>query len=133
MQDLASHQAGKPAVRASGKNPHAVPYSRLTLTAQLEVLAQPLEQSWERCAPLNPFLRTWHERALAGRLKVSPWPPSAARWLGGAAYARRFLQLVPPLFSRAPGPAAGRAAQADFLRRKLRSENLYPLLWNSST
>jgi len=132
MPDAAGRLAGKPAVLASGRNPRPVPYSRLSLTAQLEVLAQPLEQSWERCAPLNPFLRTWHERALAGRLKVSPWPPSAARWLGGRAYARRFLQLVPPLFSRAPDAGAGRAAQADFLRRKLRSENLYPLLWTSS-
>jgi glycosyltransferase involved in cell wall biosynthesis len=132
MPRAASRLAGKPAVLALGNNPRAVPYSRLTLAAQLEVLAQLVEQSWERCAVLNPFLQTWHERALAGRLKASPWPRSAARWLGGRAYAQRFLGLVPPLLSRAPRAAAGQGAQAEFLRRKLRSENLYPLLWNPS-
>jgi len=131
MPRAASRLAGKPAVLASGNNPRAVPYSRLTLAAQLEVLAQPLEQSWERCALLNPFLPRWHERALAGRLEASPWPRSAARRLGGRAYAQRFLGLVPPLLSWAPRAGAGQRAQAEFLRRKLRSENLYPLLWNS--
>jgi glycosyltransferase involved in cell wall biosynthesis len=132
MPRAASRLAGKPIVLASGANPRAVPYSRLTLTAQLEVLAQPVEQSWQRCAVLNRFLQTWHERALAGRLKAGPWPRSAARWLGGRAYAQRFLGLVPPWLSRALRAAAGQRAQAEFLRRKLRAENLYPLLWNSS-
>ena len=110
-----------------------MPFSRLTLTAQLEVLAQPVEQSWERCTALNPFLKTWRARAVAGRLETSPWPRSAARWLGGRAYARRFLELVPPLLSEAPRAGAGLTAQADFLRLKLRAEYIYPLLWNSST
>ena len=35
---------GKPAVLAAGKAPCPVPFSRLTLTAQLEVLAQPVER-----------------------------------------------------------------------------------------
>jgi hypothetical protein len=41
--------------------------------------------------------------------------------------------FVPPLLSRAPRAGASQAAQAAFLRRKLRTENLYPLLWNSRT
>ena len=75
----------------------------------------------------------WRERAVAGRLEISPWPRSAARWLGGRAYARRFLELVPPFFAEAPRVGASQAAQAEFLRKKLRVENLYPLLWNSRT
>ena len=131
MPSAAGRLAGKPAVLASGNDPRPVPFSRLTLAAQLEVLARPLDESWERCAPLNRFLTAWRERALEGRLQASPWPPSAARWLGGRAYARRFLQLMPvPCWAPLPA-AAGKAAQAEFLRRKLRSENLYPLLWNS--
>ena len=133
MPRAAAKLAGKPAVLAAGNEPCPVPFSRLTLTAQLEVLAQPVERSWERCAPLNPFLKTWRERAVAGRLQASPWPRSAARWLGGRAYARRFLELVPPLLSKAPRAGASQAAQAEFLRKKLRAENLYPLLWNSRT
>jgi hypothetical protein len=133
MPCAAARLAGKPAVLAAGKASCPVPFSRLTLTAQLEVLAQPVGHSWERCAALNPFLRTWRERAVTERLATSPWPRSAARWLGGRAYARRFLQLVPPLLSKAPPAGASQAAQAEFLRKKLRAENLYPLLWNSRT
>jgi hypothetical protein len=133
MPRAASQLVGKPAVLAASEAPCPVPFSRLTLTAQLEVLAQPIERSWERCATLNPFLEVWRKRAAAGRLAASPWPRAAARWLGGRAYARRFLELVPPLCSRTPDPGASQAAQAEFLRQKLRAEYLYPLLWNSRT
>jgi hypothetical protein len=131
MPRTASRWVGKPAILAAGAQPVPVPFSRLTLTAQLEVLAQPVGLSWEQCVPLNPFLKTWRERAVAGRLGVTPWPPSARRWLGGETYARRFLELVPPLLARAPGAGASQAAQTAFLRLKLRMENSYPLLWNS--
>jgi glycosyltransferase involved in cell wall biosynthesis len=131
MPRAANRLAGKPAVLVAGKEPRSVPFSRLTLTAQLEVLAQPAVQSWERCAPLNPFLKTWRSRVAAGKLQASLWPRSAARWLSGRAYARRFLDLVPPLLSKAPPQGASQAAQAEFLCKKLRVENLYPLLWNS--
>ncbi len=133
MPRAAANLAGKPAVLAAGEQPCPVPFSRLTLAAQLEVLAQPVERSWERCAPLNPFLKIWRARAQAGRLQTSPWPRSAARWLGGRAYVRRFLELVPPWLSKAPRAGASQAAQAEFLRQKLRAEYLYPLLWNSRT
>lgn len=133
MPRAASQLAGKPAVLAAGQGPCPVPFSRLTLTAQLEVLAQPVEGSWARCVGLNPFLRAWRERAAAGGLIASPWPRGAARWLGGRAYARRFLELVSRLPSWAPPAGASQAAQAEFLRKKLRAENLYPLLWNSRT
>jgi glycosyltransferase involved in cell wall biosynthesis len=133
MPRAAAKLAGKPAVLAGGEQPSPVPFSRLTLTAQLEVLAQPVDQSWERCGALNPFLLKWRERAIAGCLETSPWPRSAARWLGGRAYAKRFVDLVPPLLSRAPRAGASQAAQAEFLRKKLRAENIYPILWNSRT
>jgi glycosyltransferase involved in cell wall biosynthesis len=133
MPRAASLLAGKPAVLAAGSAPCPVPFSRLTLAAQLEVLSQPVGHSWNRCVALNPFLKEWRERALTGRLKTSPWPRSADRWLSGRAYARRFLDLVPPLLSQAPRTGASRAAQTEFLRKKLRAENIYPLLWNSRT
>ncbi len=133
MPSAAARLAGKPAVLAAGEPPCPVPFSRLTLTAQLEVLAQPVERSWEQCATLNPFLKAWRKQAVARRLRASPWPRSAARWLGGRAYARRFLQLVPPILSQAPRAGASQAAQAEFLRQKLRADHLYPLLWNSRT
>ena len=133
VSDAASQLAGKPALLAAGETPCPVPFSRLTLTAQLEVLAQPVEQSWARCAPLNPFLKRWRRRATAGQLRVSPWPRSASRWLGGRAYARRFFALVPSPPVRPPRKGVSQAAQAEFLRQKLRTEWLYPILWNSRT
>ena len=133
MPRAAARLVAKPAVLAAGAEPCPVPFSRLTLTAQLEVLGQPVAASWEQCLPLNRFLGPWRERAAAGQLQTSPWPRSAERWLGGRAYAQRFLSLVPPLFARAPRSSASQAAQAEFLRKKLRAENLYPLLWNPRT
>jgi len=108
-------------------------FSRLTLTAQLEVLVQPLRESWAACARLNPFLETWQRRATTGQLSVTPWPRAAKGWLGGEAYARKF-------FAALQARAAGRAAafspgriQADFIAQKLARHNLYPLLWNTRT
>ena len=133
MPRAAARFVGLPALLAAGPGPCPVPFSRLTLTAQLEVLARPLGHSWEQCAPLNPFLKRWRDRAAKRRLETSPWPRSATRWLGGRAYAQRFLDLVPGLGGGATRAGASQAAQSEFLRKKLRSENLYPLLWKSLT
>jgi hypothetical protein len=64
-------------------------------------------------------------------LRVSPWPRSAARWLSGRAYARRFFELLPVIGADWPKQGAAKRAQAQFIRQKLRAENLYPILWNS--
>ena len=107
-----------------------VSFSRLTLTAQLEVLAHPAPESWNACAPLNPWLEEWRGRAAAGRLRVTPWPASANCWLGGDAYGRRFFEAL-----RAPKPPA-RAfnptqIQTKFIESKLAATNLFPLLWST--
>jgi glycosyltransferase involved in cell wall biosynthesis len=119
----------------------AVPFSRLSLTAQLEVLAQPVARSWERCLPINPFLGVWRRRAATGRLQVTRWPRTADRWLSGRAYAERFSRLARAEMishrrttSRREGTTTAAAAasvdcQSDFIRAKLRPEYLYPLLW----
>jgi len=133
MPRAASGLAGSPAVLAAGDRPCPVAFIRLTLTAQLEVLACPVAVSWERCVPLNPFLRRWRARAVAGGLKVSPWPRSAGRWLGGFAYVRRFLELLPWGDEPNPRTHASKRCQAALLGRKLRAEFLYPLLWNIVT
>ncbi len=130
MPRAAARLAGTPALLAAGQ-PQPAPFSRLTLTAQLEVLDQPADRSWARCVRLNPFLAAWRRQAAAGRLAASAWPASAASWLGGRAYARAFIELAQSLPSRRGGrPRASRRAQESFLRWKLRPEYLYPLLWN---
>ncbi|MEW6304108.1 MAG: glycosyltransferase [Verrucomicrobiota bacterium] len=124
--------AGTP-VMLSRRAPQPVPFSRLTLTAQLEVLAQPAKPSWELCAPLNPELSGWKKRAGAGKLKSTPWPRTADRWLGGAAYAKRFAQLATGNARRPASASAALRAQAGFMREKLGAEHLFPLLWDLDT
>lgn len=125
--------AGEPAVLRHGARPAPVPFSRLTLTAQLEVLAHPARESWERCAPLNPFLVAWRKRASAGRLQVTPWPSTADGWLSGPAYARRWAEALAGKARKVPDARNAFAAQQDFIACKLGAEYLYPLLWEKNS
>lgn len=108
--------------------PPVVPFSSLTLTGQLEILAQPPERSWEACLRYNPWLRTWQRRVARDELRVTPWPDRADRWLGLRAYAHRFWQLV----RSRPRPApcsAPQKAQASFLEKTLAEALRHPILW----
>ena len=129
-----------PAVRAflslppvlAAENSCPVPFSRLTLTAQIEVLAHPVAESLQTCLPLNPFLEIWIQRAAAGKLRVTPWPRTAEQWLSGHAYAHRFFSALSSKATRRPlfSPID---VQTDFIENKLSADNLYPLLWSTRT
>jgi hypothetical protein len=123
--------AGTPLMLAAPA-PQPVPFSRLTLTAQIEVLAHPTRESWTLCAALNPFLARWRERAATGRLQISAWPKTADPWLSGPAYARRFFQFTRRPAGAAPAGAA-QAAQQEFIRAKLDATQLFPLLWSTQS
>lgn len=128
----------------AAKRPHEIAFSRLTLTAQLEVLTCPDRETWAACLPLNPFLERWRQRTTTKKLRVTPWPRTAKGWLGGEAYAQRFFAALPltPSLSPSDGKrvAAGRVrsaplfssskVQSDFIAAKLDTRNLYPLLWS---
>lgn len=129
-----------PAWLSRATAPSCLPFSRLTLEAQLEVLSQPVAQSWRRCAPLNPFLSTWRRRAAEGRLQSPPWPIQAGRQLSGAAYAERLLHLAetasPPAAPASPlGPRNvvdsidSQRCQNQFIRTVSRPDSMFPLLW----
>ena len=120
--------AGEPALLAR-KIPQPAPFSRLTLTAQIEVLSHPADASWKLCAPLNAFLATWKKRAAAGRLQATPWPRSSAKWLSGPAYAARFAEIARSTKRHTVDPTASLAAQDEFLRARLDSAHQFPLLW----
>lgn len=112
----------------------SVPFSRLTLTAQLEVLARPIAHSWELCAPLNPFLGDWKLRAAKGKLHHTAWPDTAAQWLSGEAYARRFWKTMLARASRKRLPTpAGIFAEHDLMRAKLDRNNFFALLWSTES
>jgi len=125
--------AGRPVLLAAGQKPRAVPFSRLTLSAQLEVLAQPRDRSWAVCALLNPFLKAWRQKAAAGGLQTTPWPRAAITRLSGRSYARSFRQIADAMPTTAPRSGAGTAAQAEFIRERLGNEHLFPLLWPRET
>ncbi len=126
-------QAGIPIALASRRPPSALPFSRLTLTAQLEVLAQPLAESWRASLPLNPFLEDWRQRAGKGELQSTPWPRTADRWLGPQAYAARFTRLLRARRPSAALPGFALAAQREMLLRAFAASNQYPILWRTHT
>ncbi|MCX7866890.1 hypothetical protein [Limisphaera sp. VF-2] len=108
--------------------PRVVAFSSLTLTGQLEVLAQPPEQSWAACAAWNPRLVEWRRRLAGGGLQITAWPAKADRWLGPAGYARRWWRLVRS--SRAGhSPGDPLRAQQALLEKTLASALRHPLLW----
>ena len=125
--------AGIPFLLRCAPAPEPVPFSRLTLTAQLEILTLPASESWERCIQLNPFLAEWKERATKGALEISRWPRCAGDYLSGAAYARRWAAALARQVPKASNSASAIAAQQDFISWKLRPEYLYPLLWATKT
>jgi hypothetical protein len=113
----------------------SIPFSRLSLEAQFEVLDVAPAESWNACVGLNPFLVDWRRRSATGTLRVSPWPEQADRCLGAEAYARRFARLIDheavPL-QRGDKHGHGVEAQKDFLKAKFSPEYQYPLLWRTA-
>jgi glycosyltransferase involved in cell wall biosynthesis len=109
--------------------PQPIPFSRLTLTAQLEVLAHPPNLSWETASVLNPFLVHWKKSAAKNRLRITPWPTEASQWLSGQAYGRQFEAILRKDAGPTPSAEKGIAAQQDFIREKMASPYLFPLLW----
>lgn len=128
MPAWARRRVSSPPMLASAR-PRPIPFSRLTLSAQLEILTRPIQESWAASVPLNPFLATWRRRAEAGKLRVTPWPRRAQRWLGGEAYARRFFQALAASRELSPRGFNPARVQADFIAEKLAPRNLHPLLW----
>lgn len=110
-----------------------IPFSSLTLTAQLEILAQPVDKSWAACCEHNSFLGTWRERAAAGRLRLARWPRQADRWLSGKAYARRFQAILSRPNKVSLDARKSVAAQRDFIRDRLSRNHVFPLLWSRDT
>jgi glycosyltransferase involved in cell wall biosynthesis len=131
MPAFARARASKPPVLAT-KHPLPLPFSRLTLTAQLEVLVRPARETWTACLPLNPFLEAWRQLATAEQLRVTPWPRTANSWLGGEAYAQRFFTALESKSLLRPAAFSPVKVQSDFIAAKLDARNTYPLLWSKN-
>ncbi len=122
---------GTPALLTGDRQPRPVPFSRLTLTAQLEVLRHSAAQSWSCCAPLNPFLAPWRELAARGGLATTKWPRETAAQLSPRTCASRLAEIAGAAIASRPVPSRGVAAQHAFIRARLRAEEMFPLLWSA--
>lgn len=121
------------AFRDGGRKP--VPMSRLTLTAQLEVLAQPIERSWAAAGRANPWLLDWRQRVVQNELRPTAWPSTADQWLGENAYENRFRRLLygrqTPIYQQIEDGSL--VVLERFIESKLSSEHMYPLLWSPAS
>lgn len=114
--------------------PRGVPFSRLTFTAQLEVLAHPVDATLPRALTLNPWMRRWRDWGVAERLPRISWEEGTLEGLSGTAYAKRFWNAARKAgrTPRSPAATAERVLEG-FLRETLSEAYLYPLLWSSET
>lgn len=116
--------AGRPPFLALGEDA-PVPFSRLTLSGQLEILAIPPEAAWVACRHLNPILQAWQN---AGPARLENHRPSPGRIHDARAFAREWLRIAANIPRQPPCPRAAAAAQKALAARALASDSLYPIL-----
>ena len=110
--------AGTPLFLAEPHRP--IPFSRLTLAAQLEVLAAPPRDSLSACATLNPMIGN-----LSGESRAE-W--QGASLLSPAACAERFFEHVAVFPRQRPSALEARETQAGIIEERLGEKFLFPLL-----
>ncbi|MEX1045241.1 MAG: glycosyltransferase [Chthoniobacterales bacterium] len=122
--------AGEPPILVSREA--IVPFSRLTLTAQEEVLAHPVDRLRSALDAANPDLAAWPRDA-------ADWPAAgfgdeAEAALAPARFAESFLAAVQAATQApaVPDDAPGNVLDA-FLANRLRGDNLYPLVFDPVT
>lgn len=115
------HLAGVPLILRTGA---PIPFSRLTLDAQLEILSIPPAESWKAAASCNSGLPA----ALDSSRKAVEWPEKTDALISPAACAARLLEAVRTMTeSRMTDHDAVRTQKA-FIEERLKPEFLYPLM-----
>lgn len=122
--------AGEPGFVSSDEDP--VPFSRLTVTAQLEVFRRSGGDCSAALASANPGLAPW--RAAARSLPPSRFGGGAARALSPEKFADDFHAAVERAFTApAPPDDAPERVMRGFLADRLRGGNLYPMVFAPET
>ena len=103
-----------------------VPFSRLTLSAQLEVLRHPPRESLAACLGFNPTLDGLQD------LKATRLPATAARFLSASSAAGRFHALVESEAGRTSSQAAV-AAQCALIEAWLGGAGFFPVLMDGAS
>ena len=108
-----------------------VPFSRLSFKAQEEILSRSAADLDSILSSLNPSLARL--RADAGKFTPATLDASGSETLSPARFGENFHAAVKVAASATPIPteASGRALRA-FLRDRLTSSNLYPLLFSTA-
>jgi glycosyltransferase involved in cell wall biosynthesis len=97
-------------------------FSRLTRTAQLEVLSHSATESWKICKPLNPCLEKFRHT----RLAPTPWPNQAPHT--SLRYAEEFLKIASSIPDNTLHlPLAAGNAQMELTSRALAADSIYPI------
>jgi len=107
----------------SGSDP--VPFSRLTLTAQLEILALPPDLTWNACKSHNPKLNRLRASGLTG-LEPTPGPkPDVLH--DATAFAREWLRIATSIPARPHAGGSAPAAQKALAGRALATSGFFPI------
>ncbi|MGC8742657.1 MAG: hypothetical protein ACP5T0_02105 [Verrucomicrobiia bacterium] len=114
------------------KNPlkqRPVPFSRLTLAAQLEALARSPKDSLNQCIKLNPFLKPLGKKIASNSLKLTRITEKSLKWIDLDAYTENFWKIV----NSKPAQKSGVSGQLQnyFIKQKLSEIFIYPLLLES--
>ena len=102
-----------------------VPFSRLTLSAQLEVLAIEPEIAWKACKHLNPRLG---DGLNTGPDFLRKSPTSHGKLHNAQAFADEWLRIAASISPSPAGLWAASEAQENLVGRALASSSLYPIL-----
>lgn len=112
-----------------------VAFSRLTLTAQIEVLSVDPKVSLRHARHANPWLDAWFRAHPAPWRRPTAWPAGATERLSTDRYAGSLLRLARSRGSaHAVGsntPTRSQSAQESLLRARLVPDQLHPILWTT--
>jgi hypothetical protein len=99
----------------------AVPFSRLTIQGQLEVLSHEPALSWAKCQNRNPIL----QKIKSYSLQPTKWPTQQVQ--SADQYARNFLEIAGSLrYGKTSGNAE--KTQRNLIDRALNPDAFYPIL-----
>ncbi|MCX7871919.1 MAG: glycosyltransferase [Verrucomicrobiae bacterium] len=128
-------RAKLPEIVKAPYSPEPIPFSKLTLQAQLEVLSHPAPYSFEKCAGLNPSIGKMKKRTETGRLKPVEFLSFTVEALSLGKYSENFLKITNAKPKHVLDKQILMRVQNEFIRKKLSSEFIYPLLieksWNN--
>lgn len=114
------------------ESPAPVPFSQLTINAQLEVLSNPIPELQRQCLMFNPFLVKWKKLIQDSNLQNTTLPKKAISALDVTSFAKKFWEIVLKKNIDTLEPSLPSTTQLHFIKKKLSNESFYPLLWGQS-